>query len=148
VRYGYTTFYSGTASNSGNYVFGMEVNVPVPITVTALAAITNGAGGTFAMGLYSNGGSGVPTGNLITSSAATNSVGGNQELPVAPAYIAAGNYWVCASASSAGIDHWGYAAMGQDFAAPYTYTGAMPATAPAGSTYPNDTLNFYLVGYE
>jgi hypothetical protein len=125
----------------------MAVSVPVAITVTAVAAITVGSGGTFVMGLYANSG-GVPAGAPIVASSPTNSVGAVQELPVPPTPIGANTYWVCASASAAGVDHWGYTAANSDFAAGYTYTGSMPNPMPAGTVYPNDTVNFYVVGYE
>lgn len=147
VRDGYTTPYSGVASNSGNYIFGMLVTVPYPITVTAVAAITIGTGGVFAMGLYTDVGTGLP-GSLIVGTGAVTGTSSVQELAVTPTAIAAGSYWVCASASAAGSDHWGYEAANSDFAASFTYTGTMPATAPAGSIYTGDTLNFYVVGYE
>jgi hypothetical protein len=147
VRDGYTTPYSSVANNSGDYVFCMAVSVPYAITVTALAAITIGSGGTFVMGLYASSGT-VPTGAPIVVTAPANSAGTVQELPVTPTAIGANTYWVCASASAAGADHWGYTSANSDFAVGYTYTGSMPNPMPTGMVYPNDTLNFYLVGYE
>jgi hypothetical protein len=144
VRYGFTTPLGSVANNSGNYLFGMAISVPMPITVTALGVITNATGGQFVMGLYS-GTSGVP-GTLIVAASPATATNGVQEFPVTPIAIAAGTYWMVASAGSAGVNHWGYAATGSDWASPYTYTGALPATAPAGTTYPNDSLNFYVVG--
>jgi hypothetical protein len=144
VRYGYTTPLTGIANNLGNYIFGMSVTVPAAIRVTALGCITNATGGMFVMGLYTNNG-GVP-GTLLASTAPETATNGVQEFPVTPVAIAAGTYWVTASAGPGGVNHWDYAAMNSDWAAVYTYTGTMPATAPAGQVYPNDTLDFYLVG--
>jgi hypothetical protein len=144
VRYGFATPLGGIANNSGNYIFGMAVSVPSPITVTALGVITNASGGTFVMGLYSDT-SGVP-GSLLAAATPASATNGVQEFPVTPVAIAAGTYWVTASADPVGINHWGYAATGSDWAAPYTYTGTLPATAPSGTIYSYDSLNFYLVG--
>jgi hypothetical protein len=144
VRYGFTTPLGGIANNSGNYLFGMSISVPMPITVTALGVITNATGGQFVMGLYSDT-SGNP-GSLVVAAAPASATNGVQEFPVTPVAIVAGSYWMVASAGSAGINHWGYAATGSDWASPYTYTGTLPATAPSGTTYTNDSLNFYVVG--
>jgi hypothetical protein len=147
VRDGNVAQFSSSTNVIANYIFAVPVAVPYAITVTALGSIgTATGGGTFVMGLYTDSG-GRPSSLLATASPASMVVG-TQEVPVTATAIAAGTYWVAASVASPGTNKWGFQSTGTDYAAAYTYTGGLPAAAPAGMLYTTDDINFYLVGYE
>jgi hypothetical protein len=130
-------------------MFGIVVNVPKAITVTALASIikTVAAGNTFVMGLYTD--TGTQPGTLIVQTAqAVMSPLGNQELTVTPTFINAGTYWIVANTGSQTTPpYWGWGYAGPYFFEMYTYKGTMPATMPVGNGT-GTGFNYYLVGYE
>jgi hypothetical protein len=148
VRDGYTSVFANMTSCAPNYMFGILITVPNPITVTALGSIGKAATGAFVMGLYTDVGN-APS-QLLGETSAANLVAGNLELPLLnPVSIAAGSYWVVTSTSGSGTWAWGTQSGGSYWFLMHTYTGAMPQPAPAGAISTLlEIFNYYIVGYE
>jgi hypothetical protein len=81
------------------FLWGFPVELDAPATLTHVAFIAGGAGGNVQLSVYSDA-SGAPSDRLVTAPPAFGYAPGVHEIEVPPEELAAGTYWIMATATN------------------------------------------------
>lgn len=142
--YGNAVEYPSASTHAPDYLLGGPVIVTGSSTLTHLCVIAKAAGPNVVLGLYSSNAMGEPS-QLIASTPVTALSVGAMEIPVTPAALAPGQYWmfgVYDAEASIGIDE-------SDPTAPVRYQEmpfgpTLPQPFGFASSYTGQRFNYYV----